>query len=202
MAKLIHEHLPGVPVIDASDNREFIGAIDVWCPTVDVYQNNKAFYDKRQAGGDRVWVYTCLTPTGPWVNRLLDQERLRPVYVGWGAARFGTQGYLHWGLNRHRGDPFEQSVIDHPQAPNTNNQLPAGDTHVLYPGADGPWSSTRFEAHRVGLEDRELLRQLEQTNPDLCRRIIASVFRGYDNYETDVRAYRFAKRRLLEALSE
>ena len=109
-------------------------------------------------------------------------------------------GFLHWALNRYAADPFERSVVDHPAAPGTNNQLPAGDTHVLYPGRGEPWSSTRFEAHRIGLEDRELLCQLEERDPARCRRIVASVFRGYDDYETEVRAYRFAKRRLLEAL--
>ena len=127
-------------------------------------------------------------------------ERLRQVYIGWGAARFGTTGFLHWGLNRFVVDPFKQSVVDHPAAPGTNNQLPAGDTHILYPGPGQPWSSTRFEAQRIGCEDRELLRQLDAKDPALCRRLIASVFRGYNDYETGVGAYRLAKRKLLEAI--
>jgi hypothetical protein len=197
-ADLIHKHLPGVPVLEATVTRELAGAVDVWCPTVDQYQKHRDFFDKRLEQGNRCWVYTCLTPTGPWVNRLIDMERLRQVYVGWGAARFGTTGFLHWALNRYKTDPFKQSVVDH--IPNTTNQLPAGDTHIVYPGPGLPWSSTRFEAHRIGLEDRELLRQLKDRDPAHCRMLIDSVFRGYDNYETEVSAYRFARRRLLEAL--
>lgn len=200
VASLIHEHLPGVQVLDATVTRDLVGAINIWCPTVDEYQHQRDFFEQRRKQGDQCWVYTCLTPAGPWVNRLLDMERLRPVYIGWGAARFGTTGFLHWGLNRFAADPFMQSVVDHPAAPRSNNQLPAGDTHILYPGPGQPWSSTRFEAQRIGLEDRELLRQLQDQDAARCRRLIASVFRGYDDYETEVRAYRFAKRRLLEAL--
>lgn len=200
VADLIHQHLPGIPVLEATVTRDLVGAVNIWCPTVDEYQHRREFYEKRQQQGDQCWVYTCLTPTGPWLNRLIDMERLRQVYIGWGAARFGTTGFLHWGLNRFVADPFKQSVVDHPAAPGSNNQLPAGDTHVLYPGPGRPWSSTRFEAQRIGLEDRELLRQLHAKNPALCRRLIASVFRGYDDYETEVGAYRFARRRLLEAL--
>jgi len=200
VADLVHKHLPRVPVLEATVTRELAGAVDIWCPTVDQYQRHRDFFERRRKQGDRCWVYTCLTPTGPWVNRLIDMERLRPVYIGWGAACFGTTGYLHWGLNRFVTDPFQQSVVDHPAAPHSNNQLPAGDTHILYPGPGCPWSSTRFEAQRIGLEDRELLRQLDVKDPALCRQIIASVFRGYDDYETDVRAYRDARRKLFEVL--
>ena len=200
VADLIHRHLPGIPVLEATVTRDLVGAVNIWCPAVDEYQRHRDFYEQRRKLGDQCWVYTCLTPAGPWVNRLIDMERLRQVYIGWGAARFGTTGFLHWGLNRFVGDPFKQSVVDHPAAPGSNNQLPAGDTHILYPGPGQPWSSTRFEAQRIGFEDRELLRQLEARDPARCRRLIASVFRGYDDYETEVGAYRFAKRRLLEAV--
>ena len=200
VADLIHRHLPGIPVLEATVTRDLVGAVNIWCPTVDEFQRHRDFFDERRKQGDQCWVYTCLTPGGPWVNRFIDMERLRPVYIGWGAARFGTTGFLHWGLNRFVADPFKQSVVDHPAAPGTNNQLPAGDTHILYPGPGQPWSSTRFEAQRIGIEDRELLCQLHAKDPARCRRLIASVFRGYDDYETDVSAYRFAKRRLLEAI--
>ena len=200
VADLIHKHLPGIPVLEATVTRDLVDAVNIWCPAVDEYQHHRDFFEQRRKQGDQCWVSTCLTPAGPWVNRLIDMERLREVYIGWGAACFGTTGFLHWGLNRYVADPFKQSVVDHPAAPHSNSQLPAGDTHILYPGGDQPWSSTRFEAQRIGLEDRELLRQLHAKEPARCRRLIASVFRGYDDFETEVSAYRFAKLRLLQAL--
>ncbi len=92
-------------------------------------------------------------------------------------------------------------MVDHPAQPGTKNKLPAGDTHVIYPGPDGPWSGLRFEAHRVGLEDRELLEQLRALDPEAMERIVQRVFRAYDDYSVDVTAYRAAKRELLEALA-
>jgi hypothetical protein len=77
-----------------------------------------------------------------------------------------------------------------------------GDTHVIYPGDDGPWSGQRFEAHRIGLEDHELLEQLRAQDPALAESIIASVFRAYDDYDIDVAEYRDARRRVLEALDD
>lgn len=200
VAGMIHEKLPGVRVLEAGDNRDLAGAIDIWCPTDDQYQEHRAFYTERQKDGDECWVYTCLTPTGPWINRLLDMERLRPVYIGWGAVLFGTSGFLHWGLNQYVADPFKQSVVDHPDAPHTNDQLPAGDPYIVYPGPGEPWPSVRFEAMRIGLEDHALLKQLDRKHPALCRQIIESVFQSYDSYNKNVAVYRAARLRLIDAL--
>jgi hypothetical protein len=183
-------------------SRALVGAVDMWCPQVQAWQAEQEFFGERKAAGDRVWVYTCLRPGGPWLNRLLDQERLRQVYFGWGAAKNGWDGYLHWGLNHWKADPFEQSVVDHPQMPGTNNRLPAGDTHVVYPGEDGPWSGLRFEAHRIGMEDHVLLAQLAARDPQQTMDVIGAVFRGADDYETDVARYRTVRRQLLTALDE
>ncbi|HEX9792639.1 MAG TPA: DUF4091 domain-containing protein [Planctomycetota bacterium] len=201
LAALVREHLPGIPIVEATMSTELVGAVDVWCPQVHKFQQNRAFFEQRRAAGDRVWTYTCLVPGGPWLNRLLDQERLRQVYIGWAAAHFGVHGFLHWGLNHYKADPFAQSVVDHPAQPGTKNKLPAGDTHVIYPGPDGPWSSQRFEAHRIGMEDHALLEQLRARDSAAAAAVIQRVFRGYDDYATEVAAYRAARRALLETLT-
>ncbi|MEE2906911.1 MAG: DUF4091 domain-containing protein [Planctomycetota bacterium] len=197
----LHALLPGVPVIEATMTRSLVGAVDIWCPQVHKFQQNRVFFEERQAAGDRVWTYTCLVPGGPWLNRLLDQERLRSVYFAWAAERFQVQGFLHWGLNHYKADPFKQSVVDHPAMPETTNKLPAGDTHVVFPGPEGPWSSTRFEAQRIGLEDLTALRALRESDSEHCQRLIDHVFRGYDSWEDDVEVYRGHRRALLEAVS-
>ena len=180
--------------------QQLAGAIDIWCPQVDKYQQNRAFFAERQADGDDVWTYTCLTPGGPWLNRLLDQERLRQVYFGWAGVFYDTQGFLHWGLNHYKADPFTQSVVDHPAAPNTTNKLPAGDTHVVYPGTLGPWSSTRFEAHRIGIEDYAMLKMLQAKDPVAAESIMGALFMGYDNWNKDVSYYREVRADLFKEL--
>ncbi|MCA9289713.1 MAG: DUF4091 domain-containing protein [Phycisphaerales bacterium] len=200
LAAIMRDVMPGVPLVEATMCTSVAGAIDIWCPQVQAFQQERAFFDARRDAGDRCWVYTCLVPGGPWLNRLLDMERLRQVYLGWSLVRDDLDGYLHWGLNHYKADPFAQSVVDHPAMPNTTNRLPAGDTHVIYPGDDGPWSGQRFEAHRIGMEDAELLRQLKRVDPERARAIIDAVCRAFDDYDTDVAAYRRAKRDLLTAL--
>ena len=204
LATLVRRALPGVRLLEASMSTKLVGAVDVWCPQTRAFQQHLPFFRERMQAGDEVWVYSCLAPGGPWLNRLLDQERLRQVYLGWAASRDGVTGFLHWGYNRWRVDPYEQSVVDHPQRPGTKNKLPAGDTHVVYPlpsGDPGILSSLRLEAHRIGLEDRELLEALRAHDSELADTLTERVFRAYDDFETSPVAYRAARRALLEALS-
>ncbi|MGA2623295.1 MAG: DUF4091 domain-containing protein [Bacteroidota bacterium] len=194
---LLRSAKPHLPILEATMTVKLSGSINVWCPQVHEYQAQREFFDRRKASGDKVWVYTCLAPGGPWLNRLCDQERLRQVYIGWACAKFDLQGFLHWGLNFHGDKPFEELVRFH-AAPNTF--LPAGDSHILYPGKDGPLSSQRFEAHRIGMEDYELLAQLKARDTAKALLIIDKVFQAFDRYSKNVDEYRSAKAILLESV--
>ncbi len=187
---------PDIRILEATLTLNATGLVDIWCPQVHEFQAHQDFYAQRQAAGDQVWVYTCLSPGGPWLNRLLDQERLRQVYMGWALSRFNIQGFLHWGGNHHTPKPFEELVRFHM----VGQYLPAGDSHVWYPLREGPLSSHRFEAHRIGLEDFELLAQLKQHDPARARVVIAQVLQGFDDYRKDPAAYRAARQQLLEAV--
>ncbi len=195
---------PEIKIMEATNDRDsLVGAVDIWCPLVNDYQENQDFFNKRVAAGEKVLVYSCLIPGGKWLNRLLDEERLRPVYFGWGAAKYGTFGFLHWGLNQYLADPYTHSVVPH-HAPGAaaNNKLPAGDTHIVYPTPEGPVSSTRFEAHRIGIEDYELLEMLKKIKPAKVDELIESIFRNYTDYSTSVKEYRQVREKLLQAFSE
>lgn len=186
---------PDVRILEATLTLNATGLVNIWCPQVHEFQAHTDFYEQRKAAGDQVWVYTCLSPGGPWLNRLLDQERLRQVYMGWALAKFGVQGYLHWGGNHHTAKPFEELVRYHMPG----QYLPAGDSHVWYPVKEGPLSSHRFEAHRIGMEDLELLAQVKKKDPARAQAIIAEVLKGFDDYKKDAGAYRAARKDLLEA---
>jgi len=201
LAEQVRRHIAGVKIFEATMSLELVGAVDHWCPQVQEYQKHRDFFEARKKAGDAVWVYTCLAPGGPWLNRLLDQERLRPTYLGWAMAKYDLAGFLHWGFNHYRRgvDPFAQSVVPHGQGP--PNFLPAGDSHVVYPGKDGPLSGQRFEAQRIGMEDAELLLLLKGRDPARAQAIITRVFRAFNDYKKDIATYRAAKRELLTALS-
>ena len=187
---------PDIKILEATMTMKVTGDVNVWCPQVQEYQANREFFDRRKAAGDRVWVYTCLSPGGPWLNRLLDEERIRQVYIGWACAKYDLQGFLHWGLNFHTAKPFEELARPHIEG----QYLPAGDSHILYPVHEGPLSSHRFEAHRIGFEDFELLAQLKSHDAPRAEKIISLVVQGFDKYSKDVAAYREARALLLGAV--
>lgn len=202
ISKQVKSIFPEIKIMEATNDRDgIVGAVDYWCPLINDFQENEEFFRERERNGDKILVYTCLVPGGPWLNRTLDMEHIRQVYFGWGAAHYNTFGFLHWGLNHYIADPFTQSVVHHP-APGAapNNFLPAGDTHILYPGENGPWSSLRFESHRVGVEDYELLEQLKSINPSLAEKQIGKLFKNYTEYSTSLRKYRRVKKKVLNAL--
>jgi len=196
---IVRKYMPGIPILDATMDESLVGSVDIWCPQVHEVEKHRDHFQRQKALGDRVWFYTCCSPGGPWLNRLLDQELLRPALLGWFAALRGLDGFLHWGLNHYRDDqdPFQRSVVPH----GGSRCLPAGDTHLVYPGESGPWSSLRLEAQREGFEDYELLKRLLEGSPRSAARVIAMAIRRADDYVKDVGAFRAARRALLKALS-
>lgn len=197
--KLIY---PEVTIMEATNAKESLsGSIDLWCPLINDFQENQDFFEEREKKGEKILIYTCLVPGGKWLNRTLDMERIRQVYFGWAGSKYNTFGYLHWGLNQYKANPFKQSVVKHPSPQaSSNNFLPAGDTHVIYPGADGPLSSLRFEAHRQGIEDYELLEKLKLKNPNKHARLIKKLFLNYTNYSLSIRKYERIRKKLLKSI--
>jgi hypothetical protein len=203
VVKLVKSVYPEIRIMEATNDRDsLIGGVDVWCPLINDFQENESFFREREKNKEQVLVYTCLIPGGKWLNRLLDQEKLRMVYFGWGAYRYKTSGFLHWALNQYHGDPYTYSVLRHTSpAAGPENFLPAGDTHIVYPGADGPLSSIRFESHRIGVEDFEMLTDLGARNPEAAEKLTGQLFRTYTDYETEVGIYRKVRKELLRRLA-
>ncbi len=151
--------------------------------------------------GDKIWCYTCCFPGGYHANRLLDMPLLRTRLLHWGNYLYDLVGFLHWGLNHYRDDqdPFEQTTVLNggPGSP----FLPPGDTHIIYPGPDGPWSSARFEAMGAGIEDYELLRLVAARDKGLADGIVRDSLRAFDQLDEDPAHFTANHRRLLEAAS-
>ncbi len=205
MSRIAREELPGVSIMEpVLPTHALTGMIDVWCPTNETYENDREYYDARVEAGDKLYVYTCLTPGGKYLNRMLDMQRLRQTYLGWAPAKYtNVTGFLHWGYNQFltNDDPYDRSARMFSEGvmefhPKRDLFLPAGDFSVVYPGYNEPLLTTRAEAQRMGLEDLFLLEKIDQAVKD---EIVSSVFRGYADYETDIAKYREARVKLLKA---
>lgn len=202
LSGIVRKWLPGVPLIDAVIDTGVAGAVDVWVPTNKEYELRREDYERYRSCGDTLWFYTCWNPGGDYLNRFLDIPLLKTRYLHWGNAKYGLDGYLHWGFNYYfqNQDPFE--LTNPLLAPDVHDRrVPAGDTHIVYPGPDGPLLSMRLEAMRAGVEDYELLRTLRDHDPELAEDILASCMKSFTEVDTDPAAFDRAYRRLLEAVS-
>jgi hypothetical protein len=208
ICEIVKAAMPGIPILEPNLDFEGLeGTMDIWCPSLDQYEQNLAFYNGRAALGEKIWIYSCLTPAANYLNRLLDMERLRQVWIGWASTLYPEiEGFLHWGANysvsgdlfkRQAGNFSENSLEFHPKHAMF---LPAGDTAIFFPGKTGPMISTRSEAHRIGLEDLHLLGLLKEKAPEKLAPLVAKVFRKFNDFEKDVAKYRALRLELLELL--
>ena len=89
--------------------------------------------------------YVCCGPAFP--NTFCYSPLVESRMMGWFAMQGGYDGFLRWSYNDWSDNPFT-----HPEyAP-----FPTGDVHFVYPGANGPASSLRWEQLREGIQDYEL----------------------------------------------
>ncbi|MBP5511673.1 MAG: DUF4091 domain-containing protein [Kiritimatiellae bacterium] len=206
-AGIVRRYMPGIRTIDAVEEPSFAGALDVWCPKVDSFERHHALYDSFRANfGDRVWCYTCCIPGGKWMNRTMDGELLRPALIPWVSVMWDIEGFLHWGYNRwqrNQGqDPFKEPYPKSWEGSNNGHSLPPGDTHIVYPGTDGPWPSARLEATRAGMEDADLLTRLRRRDRAKADGLVRRIARGFCDYTPKCSLYREVRRDILLALEE
>lgn len=195
-AAYIRQYAPKLKIIDASMCDLLTGAIDIWVPQPPEFEAKMDFFRNREKAGDKVWIYTCLSPKGKYMNRFIDYPLLDVRLLHWANFKYDLPGYLHWGFNYWQADPFKDLE------PNWGGEqyLPPGDSHIVYPGKRGPLSSIRLEAMRDGIEDYELLKLLEKKDHKLAREICDSIVKSLTDYTLDPAAFRKARGRLVAAL--
>lgn len=89
--------------------------------------------------------YVCCGPAHP--NTFCFSPLVESRMLPWLAVQGGYDGFLRWSYNDWSDNPFT-----HPEyAP-----FPTGDVHFVYPSANGPASSLRWEQLREGIQDFEL----------------------------------------------
>jgi len=196
---LVRKYMPGMKFRDAVSIPELLGSVDYWVPLNSEYQLHRETYEHYRALGDTIWHYTCCQPNGKWLNRLLDQELLRPRLLHWGNYRYDLEGYLHWGFNFWNHDQPDVRENANAVINEGHTLLPPGDTHICYPGnANGPWMSLRAEMMRLGCEDFELLYMIAQKDKALADEICLTSMRAFDDFEKDPIAFEKNYLRLLE----
>ncbi len=157
----VQKSAPKLRRIEAIETIDCSGFLEVWVPQLIHFDRWRSAYEAHRAHGE-FWYYICCNPHGSvYPNRFLDYPLSSVRILHW--INFAEQlaGYLHWGWNFWGTDPFGPP----------SEQLPPGDTHVVYPGPDGPLDSLRWEIQRESLEDFEYLHLLASKTAELRTRL-------------------------------
>ncbi|MEG0395580.1 MAG: DUF4091 domain-containing protein, partial [Oscillospiraceae bacterium] len=145
---ILRKYIPGARVIEATKSTLFRGSIDVLVPDTAGFEAYRAEFEQLAEMGHEVWSYVCCGPEGHWLNRFLDYAVLKDRLLFWGFAKNKISGFLQWGFNQFpdKMNPFIATECPNDTGIGTN--FPCGDSFMVYPGDDGPWIGTRFEAWR------------------------------------------------------
>ncbi len=199
IAGYIRKFAPGVKIMEALDiSRGYVffeKNLDVWVPQLGRFEKEKNLVLEQVAKGREVWIYTCLYPRGRYPNRLIDYPLIKTRILPWIAFRWGFHGFLHWGFNFWRGNPFGNL-----EPPHGIGYLPPGDAWIVYPGKQEVLDSMRHEALRDGIEDYELLWLLLKKDPHKAMAIASAMVNSFTEYERDADRFRRFRKLLLQAL--
>jgi hypothetical protein len=204
VAKVVHRYLPGVSTMDAVNTQhvpdELIENCDVWVPELGRFDDKMEQMRRRMASGHPVWFYTCMHPTGRYLNRQLDAPLLKVRLLHWLNFRYGLPGYLHWGWNDWTPDP----MFDTQPVFGVTTILPPGDAFIVYPdrARKSVFSSIRLETMTQGIEDYEMLQALKTKNPVEADRLGKEAIAGFTDYTRDPSAFRSIEKQLLEDLAK
>ena len=111
------------------------------------------------------WIYTCNTPSYPYVSYHLDDTLVSPTALGWMMGQYGITGNIYWSCV-YWYDADTGAFLEDPYSSADHGSGALGDGSILYPGkiygVDGPIGSTRLQAIRDGQEDYELIYALRE----------------------------------------
>jgi hypothetical protein len=199
IARFVKKHAPGLKTIEACHSRNLAEMLAVWVPQLNYFDSDGAFYAERAAKGDEVWFYTCVFPQGEYANRFIEQPLIKTRLLHWINFRYGSPGYLHWGLNWWSEDPFYEATRIQTES---GLVLPAGDSWIVYPAEGGVLPSIRLEAMRDGIVDHELLCRLAEKRPAEAKELARQLVYGFTQYDIDIPSFREKRRTLLKMLAE
>ncbi len=160
------DHAPDIPMMATTFGLEpFIPeALDLWNIHLPVFDtlNNKQIL-KRIEDGREVWWYVNHSPPRPYGNFFIDFAAVEHRILFWQAWALGVRGFHYNCINNcpPGRDPWQNQLDVTP----TN-----GNGCLVYPSADGPVDSIRWENIRDGVEDYDYLVLLETLTDKLRKR--------------------------------
>lgn len=153
---LVKPLLAGCRIMDALSHADFFdnGLVEYPVPSTD---HIEPFLEREVP---ERWCYYCCSQGKLVANRFLAMPSFRHRVTGLQLYMHDMEGFLHWGFNFYYSRRAE-FPIDPYQVTDGIHAWPAGDPFSVYPYENGAIESLRAVVFYEGLQDRMLLKALE-----------------------------------------
>ena len=151
--QLWHDAAPDIPVTVAAQGMQpFLPSVpSIWTVHTQMLDtaNNQVILERIKQGQE-VWWFVNHYPPRPYANFFVDFAGIEHRVLFWQTWALGIRGLYYWGVNyiEPGRNPYTGLVDVTPVN---------GDGFLVYPGADGPVNSIRWEIIRDGIEDYDYL---------------------------------------------
>lgn len=154
--EIVNKYLKDFKIIDALSNIDFYkkGLIKYPIPAI-----NKIEPFLEENIQER-WCYYCCSQAKDVSNRFMAMPSYRTRILGIQLYLFDMIGFLHWGFNFYYSYLSEE-LIDPFKTTDAKQTYPSGDSFIVYPYINGPIESIRSKSFYEGLQDRMMLKLLE-----------------------------------------
>lgn len=154
---LVKPLIEGCKIIEACSNAYFyenkLMDIPVACTnSIDDFINK---------GIDNLFAYYCCSGNNKVGNRFLAMPSYRNRVLGLQMYKFSISGFLQWGYNFYYNGGSNY-VINPYATTSADRHFPSGDPFSVYPGKNGPLSSTRAKVFLDALQDIQVCKMLEK----------------------------------------
>ena len=166
--KVVKDHSKQWKVTYAGDwHEELTGLLDDYSCVFNKEPSIKDVSD-RFAKKQTSTFYICCTPSFP--NTFVFSPPVEGRWLGWYTMSHGYDGMLRWAYDAWPADPVRDA---------RHLLWPAGDSYMIYPGAE---SSIRFEKMREGIVDYEKIKILKIKAAKSTNPTIKKVFQELDQH--------------------
>lgn len=178
-------------------DEQFNGLGTTYVPTIDryheadertLYEYNKANYYQTGETGE-LWCYTAMNPYSPYPTFHTDDYLLTSRLLGWMMYDYNIVGSLYWDTTLYAWRKDMNDNLPLLDYYDTALRFPYanGDGYLVYPGKpygiDGPVGTVRLQSYRDGMEDYEILYQIEAN----YKEILGADYTGSE-FESGMRA--------------
>ena len=149
--------------------QQVLSSVNCFCPLFSEFENHKLarILEMAEKYDIELWWYGCVGTYPPSATYFIaDENLLSARTVSWLQKKYDIVGNLYWDVVAFsNGSAGYNNMYENPFHDDGQFILPAGDGFIAYAGAqyglDGPVPSIRLMSIRDGMEEYELLRDLE-----------------------------------------